>query len=543
MPMRSPRRGKYSTVILAFLSGWIMRRGKFVTLCAILHIVLASITVWSTAPTSDEPDHIRYGLKILKGDPSRLSIEDSKMPVSAINALPRALASLVRSRWPALFDHFGADIRPSRFFTVAASVALLFVLAGYARQLYGGTASNVVALAYLLSPNVLAHASLSTPDLWSALAMAASTYSFWQFLRDGSGRRMIVSAFLLGLAQLTKTSSLLLFPAQLVVLAACFLTHRTTRTDRKSVIAPYGEYLLWAVAMLLLVINAGFLFRGTLAPLSSRHFESDGFKRLQSISVVHSIPVPLPQAFLAGIDLTQANLKSGAHFGGPYLLGTLRNARDPAEGGFRSYYVVVYLLKEPIVFQIFLLLAFYRCFWRGWLSFCQNELCIFAIGALLFVFLSFFNKAQIGIRHLLPCLALSLVLIGGLFQDWSEWRFSRRTLAVTAWIWLAVSFFSYFPRMIPYTNEFVLNRKQIWRYYADSNLSWGQGEWEVGRFLQHNPDVILNPDQPTQGRILVEANRLTGVMGGSEKYRWLRSREPIGQVAYSHLLFKVSQSP
>jgi hypothetical protein len=92
--------------------------------------------------------------------------------------------------------------------------------------------------------------------------------------------------------------------------------------------------------------------------------------------------------------------------------------------------------------------------------------------------------------------------------------------------------------MIPYFNEWVTDRKWAYRYLADSNLDWEQNHWVVERFLKANPDVKLNPLQPTAGRVLVSANLMAGVFPLTADY-WLRTRNatPVAHVGYAHLLF------
>lgn len=62
--------------------------------------------------------------------------------------------------------------------------------------------------------------------------------------------------------------------------------------------------------------------------------------------------------------------------------------------------------------------------------------------------------------------------------------------------------------MIPYMNEWVWDRTSSYKILADSNLDWGQDAGVVRKFLKANPDVVLDPETPTTGRILVSADGL-----------------------------------
>ena len=56
---------------------------------ALLGLILNSIVAINMSETFDEPDYVLYGLNVLHGKPDRFkNMLDSKMPASALNALP-----------------------------------------------------------------------------------------------------------------------------------------------------------------------------------------------------------------------------------------------------------------------------------------------------------------------------------------------------------------------------------------------------------------------------------------------------------------------
>jgi hypothetical protein len=100
----------------------------------------------------------------------------------------------------------------------------------------------------------------------------------------------------------------------------------------------------------------------------------------------------------------------------------------------------------------------------------------------------------------------------------------------------------YYPHLIPYMNEWAGDRRFTYRLLADSNLDWGQNEPVVRDFLARNPDVLLNPEEPVCGRVLMSANRLTGVIGTRKHWKspaWTWSYEPVAHVGYAHFLFDI----
>ena len=61
---------------------------------------------------------------------------------------------------------------------------------------------------------------------------------------------------------------------------------------------------------------------------------------------------------------------------------------------------------------------------------------------------------------------------------------------------------------------------------CDSNLDWGQDQEIVDGYLKRNPDVHLDPAGPVVGKVLVRANRLTGVAGTRPASFCLRDTNP-----------------
>src|SRR5882672_6515702 len=73
--------------------------------------------------TWDEPSHMSFGVRILKGSTQRTDRPDfnSKMPVSALNALPRALEQLFNKHLKKADDGV-SDILHGRYVTLFISL-------------------------------------------------------------------------------------------------------------------------------------------------------------------------------------------------------------------------------------------------------------------------------------------------------------------------------------------------------------------------------------------------------------------------------------
>jgi hypothetical protein len=104
----------------------------------------------------------------------------------------------------------------------------------------------------------------------------------------------------------------------------------------------------------------------------------------------------------------------------------------------------------------------------------------------------------------------------------------------------AVSVLSWHPHYLSYFNELVPDRKQAYRILADSNIDWGGNNYWLEQWMGEHPWAIFNPEGPVFGTIVVEVNLYTGVLE-RERFAWLRELDgPVGHVAYSYLIFKVT---
>ncbi|HEU4649177.1 MAG TPA: glycosyltransferase family 39 protein [Gemmatimonadales bacterium] len=494
--------------------------------------------------TYDEPVHLAYGRQILHGQPDRGRSFDSQMPISALNALPTVLAERLKQQHA--LPRFAAWLEAWQLTRVASVIALLLldlVIIRWAYALYGRPAAIAAAVLALFSPNLIAHGTLATTDVYFALGVLLSLYCVRRFLLRPTVGTALIAAAALALAQVTKPFAIYLYPLVFVFvgLAAVYPSRTAPKLSRRAAV----WFVFAGVACFVVVINLVYQFDRTFEPLRSYTFYSAPLVRLQEIvartPVLWRTPVPFPHPFLQGLDLTKANEANGASYGSIYLLGTLRDARDPLFHGFKSYYAVAYLFKEAIPLQVLLVLGL---LWvvahRRLPELVRGEGLLLAAAAALGVWLSFFDKAQIGIRHLLPALAAAVVIASAPFADWPAFRRRRKVALGLFGVWLCVSTLSYYPHLIPYMNELVPDRRFGYKILADSNLDWGQNERWVRRFLAENPDVVLDPGEPICGRVLMSANYLVGV---EPRFRgrpsWALRYTPVGHVAYAHLLFRI----
>ena len=491
----------------------------------------------------NEPDHYRYGWQILNFDSTRF--DDSKMPFSALNALPRKLARGLLAAGP-LRRHL-ETIEFARYVTVAGAVLLGWLVFRWTRALYGGPAGLLALTLFVFDPNILAHGGLVTSDLYAAWMITLAVWAFWRFLNHegpGTWRVATVSALIFALAQLAKYSAVYLAPILLLLAlghAGPALWLLVRRGDWRGLAGRFGRagrYAALYAAAFLLVVNLGYWGQRTFRPLASSQFRSSQFRSVQAVlAPVPGLRIPVPWAYIEGLDWVFAYERRGVNV---YLLGEMGKG-GVAGRRFPEYYAVAWLYKEPIATQLLLLLALavYLVRFRRF-DFRRNEWFL-ACPTLFFVwYFTFVYNFQLGYRFALIMLPVLFVFTGSLLSGPVALGWRARALVGGLVVYLLASVLSYYPHFVPYFNELVWDRARAYKVLADSSLVLDENHWYLRRYVRRHPEVIVEPARPVAGTLLVRVEFYVGLFF-VERFRWLRENfEPIGHVAHGHLLFRVT---
>lgn len=523
------------------------------TLVAVLLVVFATSAVLSLrqkSGTFDEGAHQSYSMRALETGSFERTIRrwDSTMPVTVLNALPGYLSErrgVELTYWQNLFW--------GRLPTVFLGVVLGFLVAAWARELYGPRASLIAAALYCFSPNMLAHTRLMTTDLATSLGVFAACYTFWRYRRHPTGGRMMVAALAFGLAQLTKITAAFLLPIFLMILlleaAAESGQLQTVGRQPSGEPAPArpGQRLRWIGATWLsrsavlivfsisavVILNLGFLGEDTLKPLADYEFNSQRMQKLQAVSGLARMPVPVPAPVVQGIDMVSQDLERDRWI---YCLGGY------APRGLWYYFLVALWVKVPIggllLFALSALLV-----GRFVPSVRRDTIFLMLPAAFFLIYLSFFYHYQIGLRHLLPAFPLAHVFMSRVALVPRKWFQGVVGVALAGCIGASVAIY---PHYLAYFNSFAGGPINGWRYLADSNLDWGQDKAAAqhGYVNRSAIPVIKKPAGPTAGRILIDVNSLVGLKPqGAERYRWLRENfAPIDHIGYSWHVYDVDEA-
>src|SRR6185503_4473200 len=165
----------------------------------LLFLAFSAFSVQGRDKTLDEPRHYKYGTNILNGDSTRF--DDSKMPVSAWNALP---AKIAESLPDGFLKSYLSKYLVARLMTTLFACVTGFVVFVWARKLYGFIPALFSLGLYVFDPNIIAHSQLVTTDAYVVGMVLISSYWLWKFAESRRWQDGLILSALLGLAQLTK---------------------------------------------------------------------------------------------------------------------------------------------------------------------------------------------------------------------------------------------------------------------------------------------------------------------------------------------------
>jgi hypothetical protein len=102
-------------------------------------------------------------------------------------------------------------------------------------------------------------------------------------------------------------------------------------------------------------------------------------------------------------------------------------------------------------------------------------------------------------------------------------------------LFLIVSVLSYWRNYYPYTNEFIIDKKNAYQYVGSQNLDFRQGRNFLTKFLQNHKEVRLAKETPEIGLVAVAIRDYMDIWN-LHNYKWLQCYKPVDHIAHSYLI-------
>ncbi|HUB27875.1 MAG TPA: hypothetical protein VL992_20795, partial [Tepidisphaeraceae bacterium] len=411
--------------------------GACVALC-VVYILLAGSAVSQKSATYDEPMHVVAGWRMLWRDEYGFNADQPPLwqywialplPKDALNydATPTSLSPDLRAI-DALYripPAAGIElVKRARGMCLPLAVALGVLIAVWAGRLAGGVAAVAALFAFALDPNWLAHGPLAKNDVALSLAFVATAYATWRLGQRACPATVAAVLLLPAICLAIKLSGVLATP----IVAICLLARTVMPTAWIAGGRRRAVLLAAAICLGIAVVDYAaiwaeyrFQWRSDVdVPAAVRNLQ------LQQVRIAtgDAAPTPeelaawrpgglvrcvlwmenrrlLPQAWVDLFLYFRAN-DSGTYQA--FLLG------DMYVGRRWDYFPLVWLFKEPVSLILAASIsasAAVRAARRlTWTS------VVLLVAALLYAAVIMSGNLNVGIRYLLPILALMDIGIG-----------------------------------------------------------------------------------------------------------------------------------
>lgn len=351
-----------------------------------------------------------------------------------------------------------------------------WVCYAWASDLYGKSSGYAALILWCTSPFVLAFGGALIPDVPSGACGALALYRFWKWTREPSWHEAYFAGLAIGIAELTKSTWLLLHP-MLIVIGLLFCMRRSHRLS----------LLLQGILQLslaLIVLMAGYGFTGQFRLLGEFEFSSPSLQirelsesgDLQKLisnrfrgTWMASIPVPLPTELVRGLDTQESAMASHSIVG--FLFGEIKM------GGWWYYYLVVLAIKCTIgELWLFALASIGRLWNRAMFaneSSDRMDWPLLLIPTMIFLgLLSYHTGLNRHSRYMFQFLPLCMIWASQAITFFpSKPTLRIATLGLLGWG--ALSSLSCFPHSLAYFNELIGGPSQGHKYLSGTNIDWG----------------------------------------------------------------------
>lgn len=448
----------------------------------------------------------------------------------------------------------------ARLGPILLTIILGWLVFKWSREIFSPKAAIFALTLYAFSPTILAHGRLVTTDVAAAFGIIIGSYYFLKWLKNQTTKNLIIAGIAFGIAQLSKFSDFLLVPYFVLLAAIWVIIHSSFQIrqlslsiiktiSKTAVIFAIGYiFIVWPVygwntlnypPKRQLRDTASILssYAGSPIGLKTACLKISNFKRCPAEIAIWSADKPYLHSFanyLLGL-LMVFQRQSGGNTG--YFFGEITNE------GWKSYFPLVYLLKEQLSLHFMTFIAIFSSLsillykekklisasfsiktkkekiigaFKSTNELLRNYFEIFAI--IIFIAVYFYvsirGNLNIGVRHLIPVITLIYILIGGGLQKWLNkfkeislhpkdqkhishlsllknqisyyvLKLEKQLVIIVLFIWYIGATMFIFPNFLPYFNE-IVGTANGYKFVVDSNYDWGQDLKRLAKWVKDN---------------------------------------------------------
>jgi hypothetical protein len=306
-----------------------------------------------------------------------------------------------------------------------------------------------------------------------------------------SWRGTVLLAIVLGLAQLTKLTMLVLYPLWVVLFVACRRPNRNCSWQQAS---KEVAMLIVVFCGSVVILNTGYMFDGTCRSLGGYQFQSSLLAGNHCVAqgparcgnrfantFLEKWPVPLPEDYVYGIDLQKIDFERGYL---SYLNGTW------SYRGWWYFHLYALLLKLPLGYLAVAAGAFIVTIAApNQIVPLRDELQVLLPACVLAVALVLGSAIGMHSRYAIPMLPFLFILCGKLARLPCSAYPCGHAAVVAMVTWGISSSLLVYPHSISYFNEIAGGPSHGYQYLAKSDSSWGQDLILLRKWLRDHPEA------------------------------------------------------
>ncbi len=401
----------------------------------------------------------------------------------------------------------------SRFSVIFFNALFIFILYLIVSKAWGRRAALLGAFLLVFSQLDIAHGSLVDMDFMSSVLQMITVVFFAIYLKERKWQYSFLTGIVLALALMTKLSSLVLLP--LLFLGGLIYVSVFGWSGRK--IGKYFLNLAGIFVLAALLVSSVYAFQSWNMSASdvlyqmSEHFPT---------SIYHWVTAHIPIAFFDNsfakgiseffVSISMLSTRLSQSQQEIYFLGHIYGS----QGAGPIYFPVMFVAKLSAGFLILtftgaLVWLFAklkkdgRRRWReDFKKFLQIPLSfLLLVFIVLYSYLAFTDKLQLGIRYILPIIFAITLLVARFMDNYWDGKIFRniktKYLFLVTMIAIVLSVIFSFPNYLGYYNIFVGGTANGYNIATDSNYDWGvQDIPKLAAWLKKNNVDHIYADLP-----------------------------------------------
>ena len=365
---------------------------------------------------------------------------------------------------------------PARMGCAVFSLLLAALVYAAGRRLFGTWAGLAALALFVFDPLVLAHGTLVSTDVASALFLFGSVIAFYAYVQRPTWLRFGLAGVVVGLALVAKFTGILAVPMLLLLCVAEGLRLRSGRVLGRRLAACAG---MFAIGFVVLWSFYGFRYAAApnglqLSPATAPYLAGMPSPRQGGELAWVARHHLLPEAYIWGL----ANTKYTEAEYTSYFFGRVYRH------GPWQYFPVAFLVKSTL--PLLLLLVVSAWLWRRSSTTRAQKAAFLLVPVAVYFAVVVLSHFDIGARHLMPVYPFLYVVAGAAVALLLRTGPSGVAAAAVLLGWQAVTSLHVSPAYMAYGNEAWGGPLHVRRVLSDANVDWGQQLKGVKQYLDAN---------------------------------------------------------